>query len=270
MTRGCTELSRARPPAGLERHQPGCRPAARWAGSCSARSGALARGPAQLIGERAAAAAPGGGAGGPGSLGAGCVTAHSRPASSSPGMGLELPFWRTERRNVRCLTRVESPSPVSYPQQPMSCRHCEMKAIPRACVPTRARGTVPKGGGAKLVRSILIRVFPRCRSRHLCFVLKVAIDARGQPGEGKWQDGGSHGGGVQEPGGAPRRWARLRLTRAQPKPETSAPRPQTLASGQREDSFKRRSRRRRGAKAGGGAVTSPNPAPSPDRRRRHV
>lgn len=62
------------------------------------RSGALARGPAHLVGERAAAAAaaaaaaPGGGAGGPGSLGAGCVTAHSRPASSSPGMGLELPF----------------------------------------------------------------------------------------------------------------------------------------------------------------------------------
>ncbi|CAI9150645.1 unnamed protein product [Rangifer tarandus platyrhynchus] len=36
-----------------------------------------------------------------------------------------------------------------------------------------------------------------CRSRHLCFVLKVAIDARGRPGEGKWQDGGSQNGGVE-------------------------------------------------------------------------
>lgn len=59
------------PPARLGYRRPGCPPCGRRGGG---RGAARARGPAPLVGARAVAPAPGGGAGEPGSR---CVTAHS-------------------------------------------------------------------------------------------------------------------------------------------------------------------------------------------------
>lgn len=115
-----------------------------------------ARVPAHFVGARAKVVAPGGGAGEPGSLGAGRVTAHSRPASGSTRSGPRAASLAAtecvERENVRSLARgANLMPPVNHSQQPMPCPHCYLKATARVCVPSATRGTVPKGGGAKLV-----------------------------------------------------------------------------------------------------------------------